>query len=132
MASYWDRTDERRRLIRERSLGLRARQLEMWGWSDERLRDGMGRLLRDRPSERRREPRRTHAGNPKRPGQGRKRGPEGRIESTRKRDPRVILTATGTAATCEICGKPNATVAYFATGMTEVAYRHHECDRPKP
>jgi hypothetical protein len=30
---------------------------------------------------------------------------------------------------CQICGKPGATVAYFATGMTEVVYRHHECDR---
>jgi hypothetical protein len=31
--------------------------------------------------------------------------------------------------TCEICGKPNANVAYFRTGMAEIVYRHHECDR---
>jgi hypothetical protein len=30
---------------------------------------------------------------------------------------------------CSICGKPGATVAYFATGMAEVVYRHQECDR---
>lgn len=30
---------------------------------------------------------------------------------------------------CEICGKPNATVAYFRTGMTEVTYRHARCDQ---
>jgi hypothetical protein len=29
---------------------------------------------------------------------------------------------------CQICGGPNANVAYFRTGMTEVVYRHHECD----
>jgi|GraSoiStandDraft_30_1057271.scaffolds.fasta_scaffold1951443_1 hypothetical protein len=28
---------------------------------------------------------------------------------------------------CDICGKPGATVAYFATGMAAVVYRHHEC-----
>jgi hypothetical protein len=33
------------------------------------------------------------------------------------------------AKTCNVCGEPGATVAYFATGMTEVVYRHHECDR---
>jgi hypothetical protein len=60
MPSYWDRTDERRRLTEERSRGLKELQLEMWGWSDERLRDGMGRLLKDRPGKRgRREERRT-------------------------------------------------------------------------
>jgi hypothetical protein len=52
MASYWDRTDERRRLIRERARGLKEKQMEMWGWSDERLRDGMGRLLDDKPGKR--------------------------------------------------------------------------------
>jgi hypothetical protein len=56
MASYWDRTDERRRLIEERSHGLREKQLAMWGWSDERLRDGMGRLLKDKPGKRGRSP----------------------------------------------------------------------------
>jgi len=30
---------------------------------------------------------------------------------------------------CELCGAPGATVAYFATGMAAVVYRHHECDR---
>jgi len=33
--------------------------------------------------------------------------------------------------TCHICGKDGAGVAYFATGMAEVVYRHHECDRPR-
>jgi hypothetical protein len=36
--------------------------------------------------------------------------------------------AAGTK-TCNVCGKPGAALAYFATGMTEVVYRHHECDR---
>jgi hypothetical protein len=31
--------------------------------------------------------------------------------------------------TCEICGRPHTNVAYFASGMTAVVYRHHECDR---
>jgi len=30
---------------------------------------------------------------------------------------------------CEICGAPNANVAYYRSGMTAVVYRHHECDR---
>jgi hypothetical protein len=30
--------------------------------------------------------------------------------------------------TCEICGKPGAKVAYFASGMAAVVWRHHECD----
>jgi hypothetical protein len=37
----------------------------------------------------------------------------------------------GTEMICEICGQPNANVAYFRTGMTAVAYRHHECDRER-
>ncbi len=35
----------------------------------------------------------------------------------------------GGACVCGICGNPGANVAYFASGMTEVVYRHHECDR---
>jgi hypothetical protein len=31
--------------------------------------------------------------------------------------------------TCDICGEAGANVTYFKTGMTEVVYRHHECDR---
>jgi hypothetical protein len=32
---------------------------------------------------------------------------------------------------CDICRKPGTTVAYFATGMAAVVYRHHECDRAR-
>jgi hypothetical protein len=45
MASYWDRTDKRRRLIEERRRELADLQMQLWGWSDQRLRDGFGRLL---------------------------------------------------------------------------------------
>jgi hypothetical protein len=31
--------------------------------------------------------------------------------------------------TCEICGGPNAEVAYFRTGMRQVTYHHAACDR---
>jgi len=30
---------------------------------------------------------------------------------------------------CELCGLGGAGVAYFASGMIEVVWRHHECDR---
>jgi hypothetical protein len=36
---------------------------------------------------------------------------------------------TDAAMNCDACGKSGATLAYFATGMTEVVYRHHECER---
>ena len=50
MSSYWDRTDERRRLVERRQRELAERQIELWGWSDQRLRDGTGRLLRPKKS----------------------------------------------------------------------------------
>jgi hypothetical protein len=52
MPSYWDRTDARRRQKEERQRALTELQMEMWGWTDQRLRDGTGRLLRPRPDRR--------------------------------------------------------------------------------
>jgi len=52
MASYWDRTDKRRRLIEERERKLADLQIQLWGWSDQRLRDGFGRLLKPKPGRR--------------------------------------------------------------------------------
>jgi hypothetical protein len=52
MSSYWDRTDERRRLIQERARDNIELQLKMWGWSDERLRDACGRLVNPKPGKR--------------------------------------------------------------------------------
>jgi hypothetical protein len=49
MASYWDRTDERRRLAKQRQRELQELQMQLWGWKDERLRDDFGRLLNPKP-----------------------------------------------------------------------------------
>jgi hypothetical protein len=52
MASYWDRTDKRRRLIEERQRDLADMQMQLWGWCDQRLRDGFGRLLKPKSGKR--------------------------------------------------------------------------------
>jgi hypothetical protein len=42
---------------------------------------------------------------------------------------REIMKTLMMEKACELCGKPNADVAYFRTGMTTVVYRHAACDR---
>jgi hypothetical protein len=40
MASFWDKVERRQRLAADRGTELRDLQIELWGWCDERLRDG--------------------------------------------------------------------------------------------
>jgi hypothetical protein len=42
---------------------------------------------------------------------------------------KIFAIEDAASRTCDICGLPGATIAYFATGMREVVYRHHACDR---
>jgi hypothetical protein len=57
MTSFWDKVEQRRKLAANRGTTLRDLQLELWGWCDERLRDGIrtrhngwaGNLLRRPP-----------------------------------------------------------------------------------
>jgi hypothetical protein len=53
MSSYWDRTDGKRRREKEHLDELYCRQIEMWGWRDERVRDAAGRLLNPKPGKNR-------------------------------------------------------------------------------
>jgi hypothetical protein len=45
MASYWDRTDEWRRLLRQRERELEKIKRGLSGCSEQQLRDGFGRLV---------------------------------------------------------------------------------------
>jgi hypothetical protein len=57
MASFWDKVERRQRLAADRGVELRGLQIELWGWCDERPRDGVrtrhngwaGNLLRPLP-----------------------------------------------------------------------------------
>ena len=60
MTSYWDRTDERRRLVKQRQRELQDLQMRLWGWSDQRLRDGFGRLLSPKAGKQQHRRRTTH------------------------------------------------------------------------
>jgi hypothetical protein len=60
VTSYWDRTDERRRLVKQRQRELQDLQMRLWGWSDQRLRDGFGRLLSPKPGKQHHRRRTTH------------------------------------------------------------------------
>jgi hypothetical protein len=41
MASFWDKVERRQRLAADRGAELRDLQIELWGWCDERQRDGL-------------------------------------------------------------------------------------------
>jgi hypothetical protein len=45
MTSFWDKVEQRQRVVVDRRTALRNLQLELWGWCDERPRDGAGNLL---------------------------------------------------------------------------------------
>jgi hypothetical protein len=57
MASFWDKVEKRQRLVADKGAELRDLQIELWGWCDERPRDGLrtphngwaGNLLRPPP-----------------------------------------------------------------------------------
>jgi hypothetical protein len=52
VSSFWDRSDEERRRVKEAHHLLAERQMRLWGWSDQRLLDKFGHLLNPKPGKR--------------------------------------------------------------------------------
>src|SRR5437868_5430354 len=99
MASYWNRTDAKR----ERLEQSKREVLERGDW---RLRDGTARLL----------PARRKARKPL---------PFGALPLP-SGEPQTPMTWP--EKPCEICGKVDTDIAYYATGTPSVIFRHRACE----